>query len=74
MRHSGISAQVQPGSMPYTGMPGMNQGYAAQGQNMTYDQTPRQYMSQSGAAAPAVTQGWSGQQQQAPAWWANQQQ
>jgi len=69
MRHSSNSAQVQPGGMPYSGMPGMTQGYPAQ--NAPYDhQTPRQYMQQGSAAAPAVTQAWSGQQQ--PQWWANQ--
>ena len=74
LRHSGSAGQVQqPGSIPYSGMPGMSQGYPAQSQAMPYDQTPRQYMHTGGTAAPAVTQAWSGQPQQAPAqWWANQ--
>ena len=73
IRHSGSTGQVpQQGSIPYSGMPGMSQGYPAQGQAMPYDQTPRQYMHPGGTAAPAVTQAWSSQQPQAPAqWWAN---
>lgn len=73
LRHSGAGNQVQPGGMPYSGMPGMSQGYGApppQGMYPT-EQTPRQYMHQSAAGAPAVTQAWS---QQNPAqWWTNQQ-
>ena len=68
IRHPSGSGQVQPGGMPYSGMPGMGQAYPAPS---PYDhQTPRQYMHQPGTAAPAVTQAWSGQQQ--PQWWANQ--
>lgn len=72
IRHSGGSSQVQPGSMSYSGMPGMGQSYgtAAQGIYNPADQTPRQYMHQS-APAPAVSQPWS--QQQSPAqWWTTQ--
>lgn len=72
MRHSSGSGPVQQGSMPYSGMPGMGQGYGAGATPGMYsaDQTPRQYM-QSSPQAPAVTQGWS--QPQAPQqWWANQ--
>lgn len=74
LRHPSASGPVQPGSLSYSGMPGMGQGYgaaAAATQGMySADQTPRQYMHQS-QQAPAVTQAWS--QQQAPGqWWANQ--
>jgi chromatin structure-remodeling complex protein RSC7 len=72
LRHSSASGPVQPGSMSYSGMPGMGQGYGAAATQGMYsaDQTPRQYMHQS-PQAPAVTQAWS--QQQAPGqWWANQ--
>ncbi|KAK3362736.1 chromatin remodelling complex Rsc7/Swp82 subunit-domain-containing protein [Lasiosphaeria hispida] len=71
LRHSSAGAQVQPGSMSYSGMPGMGQGYGTPAQGMySADQTPRQYMHQS-APAPAVTQPWS--QQQTPAqWWTTQ--
>jgi chromatin structure-remodeling complex protein RSC7 len=65
-------SQVQPGSMPYSGMPGINQGYGTPQSQGMYgtDQTPRQYMHQSAGSAPAVTQAWS---QQTPAqWWTNQ--
>ncbi|KLU84086.1 chromatin structure-remodeling complex protein RSC7 [Magnaporthiopsis poae ATCC 64411] len=67
--------QVQQGSMPYSGIPGMTQGgytTAASGHGMSYDQTPRQYMHQSPAPAPPpVTQSWSGQAQSSQ-WWPNQ--
>ncbi|KAK0730472.1 chromatin remodelling complex Rsc7/Swp82 subunit-domain-containing protein [Lasiosphaeris hirsuta] len=71
LRHSAAGSQVQPGSMSYSGMPGMGQGYGTPAQGMyPADQTPRQYMHQS-APAPAVTQPWS--QQQTPAqWWTTQ--
>ncbi|KAM7222274.1 Chromatin remodelling complex Rsc7/Swp82 subunit domain containing protein [Rhypophila decipiens] len=71
LRHSSAGTGVQPGSMSYSGMPGMSQGYGAPAQNMyPADQTPRQYMHQS-SSTPAVTQAWS--QQPTPAqWWANQ--
>lgn len=72
LRHSSASGPVQPGGMPYSGMPGMaQQGYPAPS---PYDhQTPRQYMSQGGSAgSPAVTQAWSGQQQQPQQWWTQQ--
>ncbi len=74
LRHSAGNAQVQPGGMPYSGIPGMSQGFPSQAQGMPFDQTPRQYLHQGGASAPAVTQGWSGQQQAPAQWWANQQQ
>ncbi|KAK3330192.1 chromatin remodelling complex Rsc7/Swp82 subunit-domain-containing protein [Apodospora peruviana] len=71
LRHSGAGSQVQPGSMSYSGMPGMSQGYGAPAQSMyPADQTPRQYMHQS-PPVPAVTQGWSQQQTPAPQWWTN---
>ena len=72
MRHSSTGSQVGPGSMPYSGMPGMGQSYGTPSQGMySADQTPRGYMHQSAAAAPAVTQAWS--QQQTPGqWWPNQ--
>lgn len=61
MRHSSTSGPVQPGAMPYSGMPGMTQGYPAA--PSPYDhQTPRQYMQPGAATLPAVTQAWSGQQ------------
>lgn len=70
MRHSSASGPVQPGGMPYSGMPGMTQPYAAPS---PYDhQTPRQYMPPGAAASPAVTQAWSGQQQQPQQWWTQQ--
>lgn len=70
MRHSSTSGPVQPGGMPYSGMPGMAQPYPAPS---PYDhQTPRQYMHQGGTASPAVTQAWSGQQQQPQQWWTQQ--
>ncbi|KAK0656344.1 chromatin remodelling complex Rsc7/Swp82 subunit-domain-containing protein [Cercophora newfieldiana] len=72
IRHSGGGNPVQPGNMPYSGMPGMGPGYgtATQGMYNPADQTPRQYMHQS-APAPAVSQPWS--QQQTPAqWWTTQ--
>lgn len=71
MRHSSASGPVQPGGMPYSGMPGMAQPYPAPS---PYDhQTPRGYMAQGGSASPAVTQAWSGQQQQQPQqWWTQQ--
>ncbi len=64
MRHSAIGGQVQPGSIPYSGMP----AYQTQTPGLAYDQTPRQYMPPAGTGAPAVTQGWSSQQAQ-PAQW-----
>jgi hypothetical protein len=80
LRHSTSSTGPgTAGTMPYSHMPGMGQGYApnagapagtAQGMYPP-DQTPRQYMHQS-PQLPAVTQAWS---QQAPAptqWWTNQ--
>ncbi len=70
LRHSGIGGQVQPGGMPYSPMP----GYPAQNQGISYDQTPRQYLPQTGPPAPAVTQGWSGQPAQSTQWWTSQQQ
>jgi hypothetical protein len=73
MRHAS-SGQVQPGSLPYSGMPGMSQGYAGQTPAMSDYQTPRQYMHPSGTAAPAVTQAWSGQTQAPAQWWSHQQQ
>ncbi|PSR82196.1 chromatin remodelling complex Rsc7/Swp82 subunit-domain-containing protein [Coniella lustricola] len=69
IRHSSGSGPVQPGALPYSGMPGMAQGYPAAS---PYDhQTPRGYMHQGAAPAPAVTQAWSGQQQQPQPqqWW-----
>jgi len=71
LRHSSTSGQVPQGSMPYSGMPAMSQGYGTPAQGMyPADQTPRQYMHQS-APTPAVTQSWP--QQQTPAqWWSNQ--
>ncbi|KAL1860450.1 hypothetical protein Daus18300_009224 [Diaporthe australafricana] len=70
MRHSSTSGSVQPGAMPYSGMPGMAQGYPAPS---PYDhQTPRQYMHQGSTPSPAVTQAWSGQQQQPQQWWTQQ--
>lgn len=71
LRHSSASGPVQPGTMPYSGMPGMTQGYPAA--PSPYDhQTPRQYMSQGGTQSPAVTQAWSGHQQQPQQWWTQQ--
>ncbi|KAH8881285.1 hypothetical protein GQ53DRAFT_788221 [Thozetella sp. PMI_491] len=72
--YSAYTAQSQPSahpqqsptpqqmrSMPYSGMPGMGQGYSTPTQSMySADQTPRPYMHQS-AAGPGQ-------------WWANQQQ
>jgi hypothetical protein len=75
LRHSSASgSQVQPGSMPYSGMPGMGQSYGAPTQGLySAEQTPRQYsMHQSAGAAPAPTQSWSQQQQTPAQWWANQ--
>ena len=70
MRHSSSSGPVQSGAMPYSGMPGVTQGYAAPS---PYDhQTPRQYMHQQSTPSPAVTQAWSGQQQQPQQWWTQQ--
>lgn len=74
LRHGSTSSQTQPGSMPYPGIPGMNQGYSATNAGMyPADQTPRQYMHQA-PSAPAVTQGWSQPPAQAQQshWWANQ--
>jgi chromatin structure-remodeling complex protein RSC7 len=75
LRHSSSStSQVQQGSMPYSGLPGMGQSYGAPNQGLySNDQTPRQYsMHQTASAAPTATQSWS-QPQQAPAqWWTNQ--
>lgn len=75
LRHSSSSSsQVQPGSMPYSGLPGVGQSYGAPTQGLySSDQTPRQYsMHQTASAAPSATQSWS-QPQQAPAqWWTNQ--
>ncbi|KAK4190513.1 chromatin remodelling complex Rsc7/Swp82 subunit-domain-containing protein [Podospora australis] len=74
LRHGSTSSQTQqPGSMPYPGMPSMNQGYNTTNQGMyPADQTPRQYMHQA-PSAPAVTQGWSQPPAQAQQshWWAN---
>lgn len=70
MRHPSSSGPVQPAAMPYSGMPGVSQGYAAPS---PYDhQTPRQYMHQQSTSSPAVTQAWSGQQQQPQQWWTQQ--
>ncbi|KAK3990310.1 putative chromatin structure-remodeling complex protein [Cladorrhinum sp. PSN332] len=74
LRHSSSGGQVQPGPMPYPGMPSMNQGYNTSAQGMyPAESTPRQYMHQS-PPAPPVTQGWSAQPQQPAQWWANQSQ
>jgi hypothetical protein len=72
IRHSSGGSQVQPGNMPYSGMPGMSQGYSTSTQGIynPADQTPRQYMHQS-APAPAVSQPWS-QQQTSAQWWTTQ--
>ncbi|KAK7421091.1 hypothetical protein QQX98_002449 [Neonectria punicea] len=54
-------------SMQFPGMASMQYGA---GQSMyPTDQTPRQYMPQSGPGGPAVTQAWSGQQSPAQQWW-----
>ncbi|EPE09173.1 chromatin remodelling complex subunit-like protein [Ophiostoma piceae UAMH 11346] len=74
MRHSSTSSQVPPNSLPYSGMPGMSQGYPSQSPALPYEQTPRQYMHPPGSGSPAVTQGWQGQQQNSSQWWPNQQQ
>lgn len=58
--------QMQP-SMQFPGMAGMQYG-AGQGMYPT-DQTPRQYMPQSGPSGPAVTQPWSSQHSPAQQWW-----
>ncbi|KAK4168627.1 chromatin remodelling complex Rsc7/Swp82 subunit-domain-containing protein [Cladorrhinum sp. PSN259] len=74
LRHSSSAGQVQPGSMPYPGMPSLSQGYNTSAQGMyPTESTPRQYMHQS-PPAPPVTQGWSAQPQQPAQWWANQSQ
>ncbi|KAL2269976.1 hypothetical protein VTJ83DRAFT_2160 [Remersonia thermophila] len=80
MRHSSSSSAAgTTGTMPYSPMPGIGQGYgvaaggptgAAQGMYPP-DQTPRQYMHQS-PQPPAVTQGWSQQAQAPTQWWTNQ--
>ncbi|KAI6421769.1 hypothetical protein MCOR21_009111 [Pyricularia oryzae] len=64
----------QSSTMPYSGMPGMAQGYTTGTMNhgLPYDQTPRQYMHQTPAAAPAVTQSWSSQPQASWQGWAGQ--
>lgn len=73
LRHSSsASGQVQQGSIPYSGMPGMGQGYAAPTQGLySAEQTPRQYsMHPQSGTAPPVSQSWS---QQTPAqWWSQQ--
>ncbi|KAH8905362.1 hypothetical protein BR93DRAFT_783945 [Coniochaeta sp. PMI_546] len=73
LRHSSsASGQVQPGSIPYSGMPGMGQGYGAPTQGLySAEQTPRQYsMHPQPGTAPPATQSWS---QQTPAqWWSQQ--
>lgn len=73
LRHSGASSTVPPTNLPYSGMPGIGQGYAAPSQSLYSAETPRQYMHQS-APAPPVTQPWSqSQQQPAPQqWWTTQ--
>lgn len=73
MRHPGQNNQV-PTGLPYAGMPGMSQAYPSQSPSLPYDQTPRGYMQQPQSAGPAVTQSWSGQQQQPTQWWSGQQQ
>ncbi|KAF7540913.1 hypothetical protein G7Z17_g12091 [Cylindrodendrum hubeiense] len=60
------TGQIQP-NMQFPGMAGMPYGA---GQSMyPTDQTPRQYMPQSGPGGPAVTQAWSGQHSPAQQWW-----
>ncbi|KAK1757470.1 chromatin remodelling complex Rsc7/Swp82 subunit-domain-containing protein [Echria macrotheca] len=75
MRHSSGGGQVPGGNMSYAGMPGMGgQGYGATSQGIynPAEQTPRQYMHQSGPA-PAVSQPWTQQPTQATQWgWAPQ--
>ncbi|KAK3945323.1 chromatin remodelling complex Rsc7/Swp82 subunit-domain-containing protein [Diplogelasinospora grovesii] len=73
LRHSGAGSQVQTGSMSYSTLPAMGQGYGASQGMYATEQTPRQYMHQS-APAPAVSQPWSQQPAPAAQWWANQQQ
>ncbi|KAL1878515.1 hypothetical protein VTK73DRAFT_7943 [Phialemonium thermophilum] len=71
LRHPSTGGQVQPSTLPYSGIPGMGQGYGAPSQGMyATDQTPRQYIHQNTAASPAVTQGWS--QQPPTQWWTHQ--
>lgn len=76
LRHSSSGGQVQPGSMSYSGMPGMGQNYGTAGQGIynPAEQTPRQYMQHPSAPAPAVSQPWSQQQTTAQQWWAPSQQ
>ncbi|KAI1334796.1 chromatin remodelling complex Rsc7/Swp82 subunit-domain-containing protein [Xylariaceae sp. FL0016] len=72
LRHPGGTPQMQPASMQYPGMPGMNQGYAAPGQGMyPPEQTPRQFMPQN-PAAPPVSSSWTPQTSAGGGWWANQ--
>lgn len=73
LRHPPGNPQMQPTAMQYPGMPGMS-NYGNPGQGMyPPEQTPRQFMPQNPAPAPAVTQGWSNQQSPAGGnWWANQ--
>jgi hypothetical protein len=73
IRHSS-SGQMQPGTMQFSGMPGMAQGYAGGQAIYPTEQTPRQYLPQGAQAAPPVTQAWSGQPTPAQQWWTNQQQ
>ncbi|KAJ1333948.1 chromatin structure-remodeling complex protein RSC7 [Microdochium nivale] len=78
LRHPGATGgQMQPGSVQYSGMPGMGQSYPPHGQSMyPADQsTPRQFMPPNSAGSPSVTQGWPNPQTSAGGnWWANQQQ
>ncbi|KAI0882803.1 uncharacterized protein GGS22DRAFT_180915 [Annulohypoxylon maeteangense] len=74
MRHSGGTPQMQPSTMQYHGMPGLNQGYPNAGQGMyPPEQTPRQFMPQNPGPGPAVTSAWNNPQTSAGgAWWPNQ--
>ncbi|OAA61288.1 nuclear localization protein [Niveomyces insectorum RCEF 264] len=74
LRHPSSGGPLPPSNLPYSGMPGISQGYPSQSQGIPYDQTPRQYMHPPGSGSPAVTQGWSGQPQASSQWWTSQQQ
>jgi len=61
-RHLTTAGSAQQGDMPYFGMPEMAQGCPAP--SPCDHQTQGQYMHKGSTPSPAITQAWSGQQQQ----------
>ncbi|KAI1825498.1 chromatin remodelling complex Rsc7/Swp82 subunit-domain-containing protein [Xylaria intraflava] len=72
LRHPGGTPQIQPNTMPYSGMQGLPHGYPASGQGLYHEQTPRQFMPQNQGPPPATSSTWTSPQPPAGGnWWPN---